>query len=67
MKHVEHRSLLSFPSVSTLLGERRPPLTEVYEPFTSTLGRIPWMGDQPDTRPLFTQESMTQKDEDKHP
>jgi hypothetical protein len=31
-----------------------------------TLGRTPWMGDQPDARPLPIQDSTTQKDADTH-
>jgi hypothetical protein len=32
-----------------------------------TFGRTPWTGDQPDARPLPTQDNITQKKEDTHP
>jgi len=32
-----------------------------------TLGRTPWTGDQPDARPLPTQDNTTQKNVDTHP
>jgi hypothetical protein len=41
--------------------------TITFEVIISTFGRTPWMGDQPEAKPLPTQESTTQKDKDKHP
>jgi hypothetical protein len=34
---------------------------------TETFGRTPWPGDQPDARPLPTQDNTTQKHTDTHP
>jgi hypothetical protein len=40
--------------------------SELYESMW-TFGRTPWTGDQPDARPLPTQDNTTQKNADKHP
>jgi hypothetical protein len=52
---------------STVLGEPRPPLSEVLKPCFSSSDRTPWTSDQPVARPLPTQDNTTQKDADKHP
>jgi len=31
-----------------------------------TFGRTPWMGDQPDARPLLTRDNTTQRNADTH-
>jgi hypothetical protein len=51
-----------------VLGELRPPhVGEVSKPSFSIFDRILWTSDQHVARPLPTQVSITQKDEDKHP
>jgi hypothetical protein len=39
--------------------------SEIYE-YIWTFGRTPWTGDQPDARPLSTQDNITQKNADTH-
>jgi hypothetical protein len=58
--------VLSFPFASTVLGEPRPPNAgDVTTPCSSTFGRAYWMGVSP-SQGLHTQDSTTEKDEDKH-
>jgi hypothetical protein len=40
--------------------------SEIYESVWK-FGRTPWTGDQPDARPLSTQDNKTQKNADTHP
>jgi hypothetical protein len=37
------------------------------DPHIEIFGRTPWLGDQPDARPLLTQDNTTQKHVDTHP
>jgi hypothetical protein len=53
------------PPPNALKGKRVEKEEEIYES-SWTFGRTPWTGDQPDTRPLPTQDNTTQKNEDKH-
>jgi hypothetical protein len=53
--------------LSTSPSPPPPPFFKVQNESIWTFGRTPWTGDQPDARPLPTQDNTTQKNGDTHP
>jgi hypothetical protein len=56
-----------FPRGSTFLGKPSPPAYGRFRNRLSTVGTTPWTRGRPVARSLPTQDSTTQKDENKHP
>jgi hypothetical protein len=65
--HHYHRRLRRLSRMKPLgLSRFRIYFSDIYESIW-TGGRTPWTGDQPDSRPLFTQDNTAQKNADTHP